>query len=198
MDLPTLGWMVLLTAAMGPAGSVPFALGRGWTPWETALAVAVIHSAQVPFLFSLFELLRYGRRYEDRLVSSLLKLAEKKSKGLRREAASRIAEFERRVGQLGFGLGVVGFSFLFGNFWASLGAYVLNLRKVTIMVAITVGAVASSFFWTLAFVGVVGFLPNPWVWYLVLMGATLTLLFYKKLRERRLGAKFLRLLTKGL
>jgi uncharacterized membrane protein len=171
---------------LGPAGAVSFALNNNMSTLETALAVGAIHVTLVPILFGLLELIDYSRRYHDRVVSRILTYALQKSRGFRREAGKRVTEFEHRVGQVGFGLGMVGFSFLFGNVWASVGAYLLNLKKATIIVSIAIGAFASSIFWTLAFRGVVGFLPSPWILYVILAGATFGLFAYEKIRERRL------------
>lgn len=182
---------------LGPAGAVSFAISRMST-LETALAVGVIHATLVPILFGLLELIDYSRRYHDRVVSRILTYALKKSRGFRREASKRVTEFEHRVGQVGFGLGMIGFSFLFGNVWASVGAYLLNLKKATIIVSIAIGAFASSIFWTLAFRGVVGFLPSPWILYSILAGVTFGLLAYEKVRERRLYRELYRKILRAL
>jgi len=187
--LSTFAGLFALTVTVGPAGSVPFALAHGISPLEAALTIGAINAAMVPMLFALFEIINYSRRYHDRVVSKILAFALEKSKGFRIEAAKRVTKFEHRVGQVGFGLGVMGFSFLFGNVWASAGAYLLNLKKATIIISIAMGAVASSIFWTLAFIGAVGFLPSPWILYIILTGATFSLLIYKRIRERKLYRK---------
>jgi hypothetical protein len=186
-----------LTVILGPAGAVPFALSRMST-LETALAVGAIHATLVPILFALLEVIDYSRRYHDRVVYKILAYALKKSKGLRIEASKRVIEFEHRVGQVGFGLGMIGFSFLFGNVWASVGAYLLNLKKATIIVSIAIGAFAASIFWTLAFKGIIGFLPSPWILYAILAGATFGLLAYEKIRERRLYRELHRKILRAL
>lgn len=190
--------LIVLTTLTGPAGSVPFALSRGMSALETALAVSAIHASLVPLLFGLFEFIEYSRRYRDRVVSKILTYAFDKSQEFRNEASKRVIEFERRIGQVGFGIGIVGFSFLLGNVWASAGAYLLNLKKATIIASIAIGAVLSSIFWTLAFLGVVGFLPSPWALYALLMSATFLLLAYKKVRERKLCRKIFDALLKEL
>jgi hypothetical protein len=170
----------------GPAGGVSFALNNSLSTLETALAVGAINAILVPILFLLLGAINYSRRYHDRIVSKILTYAIKKSRGFRSEASKRVIEFEHRVGQMGFGLGMMGFSFLFGNVWASVGAYILNLKKATMITSIALGAFASSIFWTLAFRGVISFLPSPWILYLILAVATFGLLAYEKIRERRL------------
>ena len=187
--LSTFAGLFALTVLLGPAGGVPFALEHGMSPLETALIVGVINASLVPMLFALFEVIDYSRRYHDRVVSKILAFALEKSRGFRSEAGKRVMEFERRVGQFGFGLALMGFSFLFGNVWASAGAYLLNLKKATIIISIAMGAVASSIFWTLAFIGAVGFLPSPWILYIILTGTTFSLLIYKRIRERKLYRK---------
>lgn len=189
--LSTIVGLIALTMLMGPAGSVPFALARGMSTSQTALAVSAIHAALVPLLFGFFEVIEYSRRYQNRLIARMLTYAMDKSREFRSVAGTYAVEFERRVGQAGFGLCLIGFSFLFGNIWASLAAYILNLKKATVILSIAIGAVVSSVFWTLVFVGVVGFLPSPWIWYAVITAATLIFLAYKKIRERRLLPKIL-------
>jgi len=184
--LSTFAGVVALTVLLGPAGSAPFAFDHGMSTLETALTISAIKACMVPTIFALFEIIDYSRRYHDRVVSKILGYALKKSRGFRGEAEKRIEKFEHRVGQVGFGLGLIGFSFLFGDVWAAAGAYLLNLKKATIIMSIAIGAVASSIFWTLAVKGVVGFLPSPWILYIILTGATFSLLVYKKIQERRL------------
>lgn len=187
--LSTFASLVALTVLLGPAGSVPFALTHGMSPLEAALVIGTINAAMVPMLFVLFEAIDYSRRYHDRVVSKILDFALKKSKGFRNEASKRVMEFEQRVGQFGFGLALMGFSFLFGNVWASAGAYFLNLKKATMIISIAIGALTSSIFWTLAFIGTISFLPSPWILYAILTGATFSLLVYKKIGERKLYRK---------
>jgi uncharacterized membrane protein len=195
--LSTFASLFALTVILGPAGAVPFAL-NSMSTLETAFAVGSINAILVPMLFVLLEVIDYSRRYHDRVVSRILTYALKKSRGFRSEASKRVIEFERRVGQVGFGLGMIGFSFLFGNVWASVGAYLLNLKKATMITSIAIGAFASSIFWTLAFKGVVSFLPSPWILYAILAGTTFGLLAYEKIRERRLYRELHRKILRAL
>jgi uncharacterized membrane protein len=196
--LSTFASLFALTVVLGPAGAVPFALNNNMSTLETSLAVGAINAILVPILFLLLEVIDYSRRYHDRIVSKILSYALKKSRGFRSEASKRVIEFEHRVGQVGFGLGMTGFSFLFGNVWASVGAYLLNLKKATMITSIAIGAFASSIFWTLTFRGVVSFLPSPWILYAILAGATFVLLAYEKIRERRLYRELHRKILRAL
>jgi len=160
--------------------------------FETAIAVSIIHVALVPVWFGVFEFIGYSMRYKNRLVSRVKEHATAKSKMVRANIDAYIQKFERRTGQFGFAIGVVGFTFLFGVSWAALGAYVLNIKRATIIASVAVGAAISSIFWTLAFAGIVEFLPSPWILYPIVMGATFALLAYKKVRERELLRKIFR------
>jgi uncharacterized membrane protein len=160
--------------------------------FETAIAVSAIHVVLVPMWFGVFEFIGYGMRYKNRIVSRVMEQAATRSRRFRANIDAYIQKFERRTGQFGFALGVIGFTFLFGVSWAALGAYLLNIKRATIIASIAVGAVISSIFWTLAFAGIVGFLPSPLVLYPIVMGATFTLLAYKKIRERELLRRIFR------
>ena len=177
-------WLIPITFVLGP-GAIAFAFSQGLSTIETAIAVSAIHAALVPVWFGIFRLIKYEIYYKDRFVYNILKKV-KASKKLGRAVDSELQEFERRVGQRGFFVGVVGFTFLFGITWAALGAYFLNIKKRTIMTAIAVGAIASSLFWTLVFAEFVGFMPSPWVLYIIGTVVVFVILGHKKLHERKL------------
>lgn len=187
--------LIALTLLLGPFGAIPFAFAQGMSTFDTAIAVSIIHAFLVPVWFGFFEFIGYNMRYKNRIVSRVIGYATAKSK--RFKADAYIQKFERRVGQFGFALGVVGFTFLFGVSWAALCAYVLNIKKKTIIASIAVGAVISSIFWTFAFAGIVEVLPSPLILYLILIAATFAFLIYKKVRERKLLRKIFRPLLKN-
>jgi uncharacterized membrane protein len=184
--------LIALTLLLGPVGAIPFAFAQRMPTFETAIAISVIHAALVPVWFGVFKFIGYSMRYRNRLVSRVKEHATAKSRRFRANIDAYIQKFERRTGQFGFAVGVIGFTFLFGVSWAALGAYVLNIKGATIIASIAVGAVISSLFWTLAFAGIVGFLPSPWILYPMVMVATFTLIAYKKVRERELLRKIFR------
>ncbi|MFB0500022.1 MAG: hypothetical protein ACETWO_01910 [Candidatus Hadarchaeaceae archaeon] len=184
--------LVALTLLMGPFGSIPFAFAQGMSTFDTAIAVSIIHAALVPVWFGFFEFIGYSMRYKNRIVSRVMGYATTKSKSFRTNIDTYIRKFERRTGQFGFALGVIGFTFLVGVSWAALCAYILNIKKKTILASIAVGAVISSIFWTFVFAGIVGVLPSPLTLYLILIGVTFTFIIYKKVRERELLQKIFR------
>jgi uncharacterized membrane protein len=183
--LITLLWLVPITFVLGPVGAIAFAFSQGLSTLETAIAVSAIHVALVPVWFGIFGLIKYELCYKNRFVCSVLKKA-KASKKLGRAVDNGLRDFEQKVGQRGFFVGVVGFTFLFGITWAALGAYLLNIKKRTIMTAIAVGAIASSLFWTFVFVEFGGFLPSPWMLYAIGTVAVFVILGQSKLHERKL------------
>jgi uncharacterized membrane protein len=173
--------LALLIFVLGPTGAIPYALAQGLPALETAVAVSVIHVLLIPVWFVIFSVIKYDDLYQWRLTSQLIKGGKKLGFDLK----EIIHEFERRSGQLGFGLVVVGFTFLLGVSWAALGASILIINKRTIFASIAVGAVASTIFWTVAFSGALGFLPSPWVLYIITGLLTLFWILNKKLHERK-------------
>ncbi|MDI6884209.1 MAG: hypothetical protein QMD00_03625 [Hadesarchaea archaeon] len=182
--MPVIIWLFLMTFILGPAGGAAFAFGQGLSPLETAIAISAIHVALVPVWFGIFKFIKYEFRYKERFVRNIL--GKRRSRKLKRSIEGNIRQFERRVGQLGFGVGVVGFTFLFGVSWAALGACLLNINERMIMVGIAIGAVASSIFWTIVFAGFVWFLPSPWVLYLIGTVLTFAIIGGEKLHEQKL------------
>lgn len=179
-------WLILITFLLGPAGGVSFAFTQQIPALETALAVSAIHLALVPVWFGIFELLRYSLRYENRFIAKFVKYGGERSRRFRAAARSKIQDFERRIGQWGFGLGVVGFTFLFGVSWAALAAFLLNIKKETIAASVAVGAVASSIFWTFVFARFSEYAPSPWVIYIIGTVVTFAIVGHKKIHERKL------------
>lgn len=189
-------WLILITLLLGPAGGVAFAFTQGFSPLETAVMISAVHMALVPLWFWFFELLEYTLRYENHLTKKIMNRYGERSAKLRNLVKSKIQEFEQRVGQWGFGAGVVGFTFLFGVSWAALAAFLLDIKKRTVMVSVTVGAVASSLFWVLVFTLSTGFVPSPWTTYLIGTILTFGVIGHKKLRERRLLEEMAKTLKK--
>ncbi|MEW6592350.1 MAG: hypothetical protein AB1305_01480 [Candidatus Hadarchaeota archaeon] len=173
--------ITLLTFALGPTGSIPYALAQGLPAIETAILISAVHILLVPIWFGIFTVVNYDDLYHWRITSQMIKGGKKLGFDLK----EIIQEFERRTGQFGFGLGIVGFTFLLGISWAALGASILNLKKRTILVSVAVGAVASTVFWTAAFSGALGFFPSPWVLYVITGLLTLFWIINKKLRYRK-------------
>ncbi|MEM3420952.1 MAG: small multi-drug export protein [Candidatus Hadarchaeum sp.] len=179
-------FIVFLTFLFGPLGSTPYCFSQGLSILETALLVSIVHAALVPIWFLILEAIRYRLIYENRLIKRIARSAWTRSERLRASLEKNTREFERRVGQKGFGIGVMAFTFTFGVSWAALAAVMLNIKKSTIIYSIAVGAVASSVF-TAVTLGTVGtLLPSPWLLYLVGVGIILLIFGYQKYRERRL------------
>ncbi len=189
-------WLTALTFAFGPFGSIPYAFASGLSTIDTAILVSTVHAALVPIWFGILELTKYGFLYENRLTSKIAKTALNRSKKFQSSIKRAMRDFERRIGQRGLGIGVIGFTFMFGVFWAALVAVLLNIKRNTMMVSIAIGAVISSVFWTFVFAGFVGFLPSPWLIYLVLVIVTLLIFGYKKIRERRVLREISRVIKK--
>lgn len=184
--MTTLLWLITITFLLGPTGATAFAFSQGLSTVETAAAVSIIHLALVPVWFGFFEMIKYSLRYEKHIVTKLVMYCGERSSRVRGAAKGKIQEFEHRVGQWGFGLGVIGFTFLFGVSWAALAAFMLDIKKETIVASVAVGAVTSSLFWTFAFAGLVGFVPSPWVLYLIGTVLTFAIVGHMKLHERKL------------
>ena len=175
-----------LTFLFGPLGSIPYSFSQGLSLVETAVLVSVIHVALVPIWFAILQLIRYRLIYESRLVKMIATRAWTRSKRIRSGIETNVREFERRVGQTGFGLGVIAFTFTFGISWAVLAAVLLNIKRSTIIYSIAVGALASSVITTIALGTVGALLPSPYLLYVVGLIVILAIFGRQKYRERKL------------
>lgn len=182
-------WIIGLTFLFGPIGSIPYSFSQGLSVVETTLFISVTHAALVPVWFAILELIRYRLIYENRLIKKIASSAWTRSERIRSSIEENMRKFERQVGQRGFGLGVILFTFTFGVSWAVLFSILLNIKKSTIVASIAIGAVVSSVFWSLVLGGIVGFLPNPLMLYFVSLIMTVLVLVFQKYRERRLLRK---------
>jgi uncharacterized membrane protein len=170
---------------LGPGAGAVLALSNGFSVLETTAIVCAIHVGLVPVWFGIFELLGYTLRYERRIVSRFSEYG-KIGRRLRAAARANLKEFERRVGQLGLGLGTVVFTFLFGISWAAMIAFILNIKRETIFLSVAIGALASGLFWTAVFAGLGWFIPNLWVVYILGMVLAVWFMTYSRNRERRI------------
>ncbi|MEM3519581.1 MAG: small multi-drug export protein [Candidatus Hadarchaeales archaeon] len=169
-----------ITFILGPVAGASYALANGMSPLETTLTVTLFHLLLVPIWFLIFRVLRYealrfvrivGRGWEKKLLVTVEK---------------KFREFEERMRGVGLGVAVFFFTLLFGVSWAALLASVLNVKTSAIFPAVTAGAVVSSIFWSIALSGIVGFLPDPTLVYLVALIVAAVLAAHGKLSERKL------------
>lgn len=182
--LVTILLMIPTIFILGPGAGAVLALTSGFPALETAIAVSLIHVGLVPVWFCVFQLVGYTVRYEMRVLNKFSRYG-KIGRSLRRAARSNLKEFERRVGQLGLGLGTVVFTFIFGISWAALIAFILNVRRGTVFLSIALGAFASGIFWSAVFAGLSDLVPNLWVMYVLGLALTAWFMTYSRRKERR-------------
>jgi hypothetical protein len=178
-------WLFGITFLLGPAVGAAHALNSGFSILETTLVISTIHVILVPVWFAVFRYLKYEfhqRRYFVRELVGKMKI----TKNLEKTLDKTLVDFRRRLKRWSLGIAVFGLTFLFGVSWAALIAILLKIERTAIVLSVAAGAVASSVFWTLALAGLVGFLPEPWMLYLVLGMVTLAMLTHGKLYERKM------------
>jgi len=191
--------LLLLTFAFGPAMGASFCLASGLSPSETALAVSAVHLLLVPVWFAIFRFLKYELLYRRKVFEKFARRTKLTAK-VESLLMENIRSFERGLRRWCLGTGLFLFTFMMGVSWSALLASLLNIRVSTIFLSVAAGALASSLFWTATLSGVMPFLPETWMIYLVTGVITLGLLLHGKVREskavremakslRRLGIK---------
>ncbi|MDI6819496.1 MAG: small multi-drug export protein [Candidatus Hodarchaeaceae archaeon] len=196
MPLITSGGLILLTMTIGPIGAVPYAIDRGLSIVQATVVVCSVNVALVPMWFGIMEVFGYSKRYHKYLANRALKYVSRRSAEFQRNLQVCVAEFERRLGHIGFFIGLTVFSFIFGVVWPSIGAYFLNIKRVPALISISIGAIGNAILFGLAAVGMLQFVPSPRALYIGLMMLTVAFLFYGKLREIRVLRSIVRRLER--
>jgi hypothetical protein len=187
--------LFLLTFAFGPAVGASHALASGVPFAETAILISAIHLLLVPIWFWIFRFLKYELRYR-RWVLAKLGASVKITKRIEGMIEENLRNFERGKRRWSLGGGLFVFTFMMGVSWAALIASFLNIRASTIFPSIAAGAVATSLFWTAALSGIMPFLPETWMIFLVTGVLTLALLAHGKAGESRAVQEMSKLLRK--
>lgn len=169
-----------ITFVFGPAAAASYALANGISPFMTVVTVTFFHIILVPVWFGIFRFLRYESLRFMRIVG------QKWERRLQRTIEKKFEEFEKKLRGWSFGVAVFCFTLLFGVSWAALLASILNIRVSAIFPAVTAGAVVSSIFWSLALSGLIGFLPDPTLIYLISLLIATLFAVHGKLGEKKL------------
>lgn len=178
--------IIILTFVFGPLGSIPYSFSHGLSMAETVVLISAVHVAMVPVWFAILELIKYRLVYENRLVKKIFARAGLRPGKIRSRIEANLRDFERRIGQTGFGLGVIVFTFTFGVSWAVLSSVLLNIKKNTIVYSIVIGALTSSIIMTLVLGTVGSLLPSPYLLYVIGLIVALGIFGRQKYRERKL------------
>jgi len=196
VPLITASGLILLTMTVGPVGAVSYAIDRGLSPLQATVVVCSVNVALVPMWFGIMEFFGYSRRYHKYLANKALKYVSRRSAEFQRNLQVCVTEFERRLGHIGFFVGLTVFSFIFGVVWPSIGAYFLNIKRAPALISISIGAIGNAILFGLAAIGMLQFVPSPRTLYIGLMGLTVAFLFYGKLREIRVLQSIVRRLER--
>jgi len=176
--------LFLLTFAFGPAIGASFCLANGFSPFETAILVSIVHLILVPIWFWIFRFLKYELFYKRRVIERIGLTARITSK-IESVIEENIKGFESGRRRWYLGTGLFTFTFVMGVSWAALMASILNIRTSTIFPSVAAGALAASLFWTAALSGIMPFLPEPWMIFLVTGVLTFALLTHGKVKESK-------------
>ncbi|MEW6222257.1 MAG: hypothetical protein AB1476_02895 [Candidatus Hadarchaeota archaeon] len=177
-------WLFGILFLFGPMAGASYSLANGIPPLETAAIVSALHVALVPVWFGILRLLRYEFHYFNRITRVVFGKI-KATKRLEKVAMKGLEEFERKFKGWSLGTAVFGFTFLLGVSWAALLASIMNIKLSTIFFSVAAGAAASSIFWTVALSSVGGFLPEPWMLYVIVGAITILVLVEGKIKEKR-------------
>jgi ABC-type sugar transport system permease subunit len=178
-------WLFGIIFVSGPVGGAAYALANGFSAIETALLVSLMHLALVPVWLAVFHFLKYEvyqRRYFVRELVGRIRI----TKNLGKTIDKNLTEFRRKLKRWSLGTAVFGLTLLLGLAWAALIATLLKIERTIVIMPIAAGAIISGVFWSFALAGAVGFLPEPWMLYLILVVMTLALLAHGKLHEREM------------
>jgi hypothetical protein len=151
--------LFLSTWAFGSVGGTAYAVANGFSNMETILLIAGTNTLLVVIWFAIIGLI--VRRLEGFLD-------EYRKKGIE---IPFLVPREKARGMTTVGLGIVA-ALTIGSMGAVTRAYAPNANRWMAWAAITPGAVAAGLLWTMGALGIIPFLPSPWLLYLVAAGVT--------------------------
>lgn len=156
MDPFTLIGIFLSTFCFGSVGGTAYAVAHGLSEISTIFILCLMNAAIALIWFGIFWTIN------SRLSNFI---------GRRRDDAGKI--------KFGGMLALTGFTFIFGSFWALIIVYTLNLKRTPALISITVGAVGGGTLWTLGSLGIIWFLPSPWILYIAATCVMVTIIAKK-------------------
>ena len=157
--------LFLSTFCFGSVGGTAYAVGHGLSELETISALCLINAASVLIWFGVIGAIK----------SRLSEYLKSKRKDFRKVNLKGV-------------FALAGLSFVFGSLWAVIAVYALNLKRIPALISVTVCAVSGGTLWSLGSLGIIWFLPSPWILYIVAMCAMIAIIV-KKVAENRILVK---------
>lgn len=157
--------LFLSTFCFGSVGGTAYAVAHGLPEFTTIFILCLMNAVIALVWFGIFWAV-YSR------LSNLLK---RKRKDFRKTKLTGM-------------LALTGFTFIFGSLWATIAVYALNLKRVPALISVTTGAVFGGALWTLGSLGMIWFLPSPWILYAVAICVTVAIVV-KKVAENWASVK---------
>lgn len=165
MSLFVMIGLFLSTFFFGSVGGTAYAVGHGLSELETIFALCLINAAVVLIWFGVI----------GAINSRLPEYLKGKRKDFKKVNLKGVFE-------------LAGISFVLGSLWAVIAVYALNLKRIPALILVTFCAVSGGTIWSLGSLGIIWFLPNPWILYVVAMCAMIAIIV-KKVSENRILVK---------
>ena len=153
--------LFLSTFCFGSVGGTAYAVGHGLSELATVLILCLMNAAIVLIWFGVFGAV-------SSRLSGHLKSKRKDFRNMNLTGVTALA----------------GLSFVFGSLWAVIAVYALNMKRIPALISVTIGAVSGGALWSLGSLGIIWFLPSPWILYVVAM-CVMTAIIVKKIIENQ-------------
>ncbi|MCK4405134.1 MAG: hypothetical protein KAV43_01330 [Hadesarchaea archaeon] len=153
------------TFCFGSVGGTAYAVGHGLSELATIFALCLINAAIVLIWFGVI----------GAVNSRLSGYLKSKRKDFRNANLTGV-------------FALAGLSFVFGSLWAVIAVYALNMKRIPALISVTVLAVSGGTLWSLGSLGIIRFLPSPWIMYVVAMCA-MSAIIVKKVAENQVLVK---------
>jgi len=136
----------LLLGLLGPVVAIPYGL-RNFSPAFVFISLSLMYVLSIPIIFLILQRIRLNILHKNKLLDKVALTMEKKREELI-DKMEYIAEiFHKNFGEIGFQIGIVTFSFIFGPYWAALIAFTLRVDITRATMSIGAGSILSLIFW---------------------------------------------------
>jgi hypothetical protein len=165
----------------GPALALSYGLQR-YTPVYCFLTLSLAYIASMVALSLILSKAGLERRFQNRIFQRINAMVKKRGKALAVRMDETALRFNMELGDLGFYLALMSFTFMFGVYWAAVVAFMLRLNLLRSIASMSIGAMISVGFWTYM---AVRHNLDPNMVTLFFFGATLLFIAYGYVKENK-------------
>src|SRR3989338_6606144 len=136
----------LLASLLGPVVAIPYGL-KNFSPTFVFISLSMLYLLSIPIIFLILQRVHLRTLHKNKILDKVSLTMKKKREELidKMEYISDI--FHKNFGEIGFQIGLITFSFIFGPYWGAVIAFTLKVDITKATMSIGAGSILSLIFW---------------------------------------------------